>query len=164
MARATGVDLAHVYPPEDLARARANRHRRSSISAAPAIGVTINFTEPLSQLIFLAPPDPAGECWSRCGPSPTSATRSWRTTAPTGCPATRATDSARHRSAAVERLITGVAGALGVFFTTVALADSWATRPTAWPRYEEWKRQEWIRSQLLADRAALGLGTVRAIM
>jgi len=60
MARATGVDLAQVYLPEDLARARANRHRRTS-GAAPAIGVTINFTKSLSQLIFLAPPDLAAE-------------------------------------------------------------------------------------------------------
>jgi hypothetical protein len=58
------------------------------------------------------------------------------------------------------RLITGVAGALGVFFTALALGDSWATRPTAWPQYEEWKGREWLRSQLLADQAVLRVAAV----
>jgi len=60
MARATGVDLGEVYPASDLAWARANRHKCTS-AAAPAIGVTINFTKSLSELIFLAPPDLAAE-------------------------------------------------------------------------------------------------------
>ncbi|WP_142144406.1 hypothetical protein [Streptomyces sp. SLBN-31] len=61
------------------------------------------------------------------------------------------------------QLITGASGALGVFFTALALGDSWATHPAHSPNYEEWKEDEWIRSQEEADKAALwvaGLGVL----
>ncbi len=66
------------------------------------------------------------------------------------------------------QLITGISGALGVFFTALALGDSWATRPAPQaPGYTEWNSTEWITSQKDADRAALyvaGLGVVPALV
>ncbi|WOX16019.1 hypothetical protein [Streptomyces sp. N50] len=61
------------------------------------------------------------------------------------------------------QLITGISGALGVFFTALALGDSWATHPIHSPNYDEWKKKEWIGSQEDADNAALwvaGLGVL----
>lgn len=53
------------------------------------------------------------------------------------------------------QLITGIAGSLGIFFTSLALGDSWATHPANSPHYAAWKSAEWITSQREADSAAL---------
>ncbi|MFC8350028.1 hypothetical protein [Streptomyces sp. NPDC057280] len=45
------------------------------------------------------------------------------------------------------QLITGIAGSLGVFFTALALGDSWATHPANSPHHGAWRSAEWITSQ-----------------
>ncbi|MCW2903053.1 MAG: hypothetical protein JWO67_5318 [Streptosporangiaceae bacterium] len=58
------------------------------------------------------------------------------------------------------QLITGISGALGVFFAALALGDSWATHPAHSPSYLEWKSTEWITSQRDADKAALRVAAI----
>jgi hypothetical protein len=59
------------------------------------------------------------------------------------------------------QVITGISGALGVFFTALALGDSWATHPAARaPGYEMWRSAEWITSQHDADKATIRVSAI----
>jgi hypothetical protein len=59
------------------------------------------------------------------------------------------------------QVITGISGALGVFFTALALGDSWATHPAAHtPGYKAWESAEWITSQHDADKAAIRVSAI----
>jgi hypothetical protein len=50
-------------------------------------------------------------------------------------------------------VITAFAGILGVFFTTLALADSWFTGPSDGKRRRKWLKKQWLRSQKQAQKA-----------
>jgi hypothetical protein len=53
-------------------------------------------------------------------------------------------------------VITAAVGALGVFFTALALGDSWSAVPPPGRERKEWKkRKQWITKQKEADKAAI---------
>jgi hypothetical protein len=60
-------------------------------------------------------------------------------------------------------VITGVAGLMGTFFTSLSIADSWHTGPKDPARRRAWQATQWIKSQQKADQQTLTTAGIAAI-
>jgi hypothetical protein len=59
-----------------------------------------------------------------------------------------------HEAKTMFALITGVGGLAGVFFVSLAIADSWMIAPKDPALREEWRGRQWLKDQKATDRAA----------
>jgi hypothetical protein len=60
-------------------------------------------------------------------------------------------------------LITGFGGIIGIFFTTLVVADSFHTGPTDVDDHAIWRRTQWIQDRNHAERAAIAVTAIGSI-